>query len=93
MPYLLLFLTNLYKCNLAVDHAAKDQIREFMHNTGKTTMIKKFNLHIAQSELDNLKERIRKVRWPDEIENSNWQFGTSLSYLKELSIYWEQNFD
>ncbi|MGS0525434.1 epoxide hydrolase family protein [Zobellia nedashkovskayae] len=64
-----------------------------MHNTGKTTMIKKFNLHIAQSELDNLKERIRKVRWPDEIENSNWQFGTSLSYLKELSNYWEQNFD
>jgi len=83
----------LYNCNLAVDHAAKDQIREFMHNTGKTTMIKKFNLHIAQSELDNLKERIRKVRWPDEIENSNWQFGTSLSYLKELSNYWEQNFD
>ncbi len=56
-------------------------------------MIETFNLSIPQSELNDLKERIGKVRWPDEIENSNWQFGTSLSYIKELSTYWKQEFD
>lgn len=56
-------------------------------------MIENFNINVAQSELEDLKERIRKVRWPDELENSEWQFGTSLSYIKELSKYWEQEFD
>lgn len=29
----------------------------------------------------------------DENETSNWKLGTSISYLKELSVYWEQEFD
>lgn len=56
-------------------------------------MINKFKLNIPQAELEDLKNRIKNVRWPDEIENSNWQFGTSLSYIKALSKYWVEEFD
>jgi len=56
-------------------------------------MIEPFEVHVAQSELDDLNERIRKVRWPDEIENSGWKYGTSLSYIKELAAYWKNEFD
>ncbi len=50
-------------------------------------MIEKFRVNIPQSELDDLKERIKKSRWPDEIKKSDWKYGTSLSYLKELEDY------
>ncbi|MDW7693386.1 epoxide hydrolase [Flammeovirgaceae bacterium SG7u.111] len=56
-------------------------------------MIEKFKVNIPQSELDDLNERIEKVRWPDEIENSDWKYGTSLSYTKELADYWLKEFD
>jgi len=56
-------------------------------------MIEEFKINIPQSEIDDLKERIKKTRWPNEVENSEWKYGTNLSYLKELSNYWEQEFD
>jgi len=56
-------------------------------------MIEKFKINIPQSELDDLNDRIKKVRWPDEIKNSDWKYGTSLSYIKELADYWLEEFD
>jgi pimeloyl-ACP methyl ester carboxylesterase len=56
-------------------------------------MIEKFKVSIPQSELDDLNERIKKVRWPDDIENSDWKYGTSLSYIKELADYWQKEFN
>ena len=56
-------------------------------------MIETFKVSIPQSELDDLNERIKKVRWPDELKNSDWKFGTSLSYIKELVDYWQKEFD
>jgi len=56
-------------------------------------MIEKFKINIPQSELDDLNDRIKKVRWPDEIKNSDWKYGTSLYYIKELADYWLEEFD
>ena len=62
-------------------------------NTEKVEMIEKFKVDIPQSELDDLKERIKKTRWPDEINNSEWKYGTNLSYLKELADFWIKEFN
>lgn len=56
-------------------------------------MIKNFKVNIEQKILDDLKLRIKNTRWPDEIINSNWTYGASLSYMKELSEYWLNEFD
>lgn len=56
-------------------------------------MIKKFTVKIPQSELDELNERIKRTRWPDEMSNSGWKYGTNLSYLKELAHFWQNDFD
>tara|TARA_R110002051_G_scaffold306138_1_gene376522 strand:- start:1500 stop:2639 length:1140 start_codon:yes stop_codon:yes gene_type:complete len=56
-------------------------------------MIQKFEVNIPKSEIDDLKRRIKETRWLNEVNSSDWEFGTSLSYLKELSTYWEQEFD
>jgi len=56
-------------------------------------MIKPFTVNISQSILDDLKLRIKSTRWPDEIKDSGWNFGTNLSYMKELADYWLNKFD
>ena len=52
-----------------------------------------FQFHIPEPVLVDLRERIRKTRWPDEQTGSAWTFGTSLSYMKELADYWLKEFD
>jgi pimeloyl-ACP methyl ester carboxylesterase len=56
-------------------------------------MVKKIEIELAQSFIDDLKARLKLTRWPDEIENSAWAHGASLSYMKELSDYWINYFD
>jgi pimeloyl-ACP methyl ester carboxylesterase len=51
-------------------------------------MIKKIEIQIEQKFLDDLKSKLLLTRWPDEIEGSGWNYGASLSYMKELSDYW-----
>ena len=51
-------------------------------------MIKKIEIQIEQKYLDDLKAKLLLTRWPDEIEGSGWNYGASLSYMKELSDYW-----
>lgn len=52
-----------------------------------------FNIDIDQSILNDLKVRLSQTRWPDEIANDDWQYGTNLSYLQSLCTYWETEFD
>jgi hypothetical protein len=47
-----------------------------------------FKISIAQYILDDLKRRLKNTRWPDEIVNLGWDYGTNLSSLKELVSYW-----
>jgi len=56
-------------------------------------MVKKIEIQLAQSFLDDLIVKLKLTRWPDEIENSGWTYGASLSYMKELADYWINNFN
>ena len=53
----------------------------------------KFQINISQLVLDDLKARLKNTRWTDEITGSGWEYGTNLSYLKELTLYWAEKFD
>ena len=55
--------------------------------------IQAFTIHLAQSVLDELRERLARTRWPDEVEGAGWDYGTNLGYLKELVDYWQHTFD
>lgn len=56
-------------------------------------MIKKIEISLAQSFIDDLKTKLKLTRWPDEIEGSGWTYGASLDYMKELTDYWTTYFD
>jgi microsomal epoxide hydrolase len=51
-----------------------------------------FRLSIAQGQLDDLRERLARTRFPDEPPLEPWSTGTSLAYLRELVAYWKDSF-
>ena len=55
--------------------------------------IEKFEIRIDDEVLDDLKQRLARTRWPDQIEGSGWGYGTDAAYLKELCEYWREKFD
>jgi len=52
-----------------------------------------FKVQVPQDTLDDLQQRLAKTRWPDEVEDAGWDYGTSLAYLKSLVQYWQSKFD
>ena len=53
-----------------------------------------FRIDIGDADLADLRERLARTRWPQEIgDNSNWQAGTSLAYMRELTGYWLSCYD
>lgn len=52
-----------------------------------------FKVRIEQETLDDLRARLQRTRWPDEVEGAGWNYGTNLAYLKTLVSYWQHEFD
>ncbi|HWH47028.1 MAG TPA: epoxide hydrolase [Burkholderiales bacterium] len=52
-----------------------------------------FRLHVGDDVLADLKSRLGRVRWPDEVPDNHWKYGTDLPYLKSLMAYWRDSYD
>ena len=48
---------------------------------------------MEEGVLDDLRQRLADTRWPDEIPNSGWDYGSNLDYVKGLVEYWRTGFD
>jgi pimeloyl-ACP methyl ester carboxylesterase len=55
--------------------------------------MKPFRIDIAQSQIDDLHERISRTRYPSEVPGSEWSRGVPVAYLRELADYWVSTFD
>lgn len=52
-----------------------------------------FTLPYSQSAVDDLRDRLGRTRWPDEIRGSGWAYGFDQGFLKEICAYWKDQFD
>jgi len=52
-----------------------------------------YRIDVAQAVLDDLRARLARVRWPDEVAGADWEYGTDPAYLRELVTYWHDRFD
>ncbi|HTT75466.1 MAG TPA: epoxide hydrolase [Candidatus Binataceae bacterium] len=52
-----------------------------------------FKVAIPDSVLTDLKERLRRVRYPIDFANENWAYGTNRAYLEEMVAYWLGHYD
>jgi pimeloyl-ACP methyl ester carboxylesterase len=55
--------------------------------------IRPFRVEVSDAVLDDLRDRLARTRWPDQIPGSGWDYGTDLAYLQDLCAYWETKFD
>lgn len=52
-----------------------------------------FRVDVADAVLDDLRDRLRRTRFPDAVDGVGWDQGTDLSFLEELVRYWADEFD
>ena len=55
--------------------------------------VQPYKIEIPDSVLDDLKARLERTRWPDELPGTGWDYGSNLDYVKELVEYWRTKFD
>ncbi|GHO88827.1 epoxide hydrolase family protein [Dictyobacter formicarum] len=55
--------------------------------------VRPFTIEVPEAVLLDLQQRLALTRWPDEIEDSGWDYGTNLNYLQQLVAYWRDGFD
>jgi Epoxide hydrolase N terminus len=55
--------------------------------------MKPFEIHVPDETLEDLRDRLARTRWTDEVEGAGWDYGTNLAYLKEIVGYWQDGFD
>jgi hypothetical protein len=63
------------------------------HSHRPDEAIRPFRIAVPQAELDDLRDRLARTRWPDELPGVSWSRGVPLGYLKELAEYWRTGYD
>jgi pimeloyl-ACP methyl ester carboxylesterase len=68
-----------------------DSVADTDNNT--TSGIRPFRIEVPQADLDDLRDRLDRTRWPGEVPGIGWTRGVPLDYLKDLADYWANDFD
>ena len=55
--------------------------------------LESFSIPFSHHAVDDLRDRLVRTRWPDEIPGSNWEYGFDLRFLQEICGYWRERFD
>ena len=55
--------------------------------------ITSFEISVSDEAITDQQQRLANMRWPDQIENTSWEYGTDREYLQELVDYWQNDFD
>ena len=71
-----------------------------MSNLAPTSTLSSPNIQpspiaIPQSDLDDLKQRLRNTRWPNKepVTDSDWSQGAPLHAVQQLASYWQNDYD
>jgi epoxide hydrolase len=52
-----------------------------------------YRIEVPESELRDLRERLRRTRWPERETVDDWSQGVPLVYLRDLCGYWADGYD
>lgn len=55
--------------------------------------IEPFTIDIDEGVLSDLRDRIKRTRWPDHIAASGWDYGADPEYVRSLLATWADRFD
>jgi hypothetical protein len=60
---------------------------------GTDEEVRPFRIEVPEADLNDLRNRLARTRWPDELPNAGWDYGVPLGAVKELAEYWRTGYD
>ena len=64
-----------------------------MTATSKSEQLVPHVVEIPDANLDDLRDRLARTRWPNELPDVGWSRGVPRDYLMELAEYWRTGYD
>ena len=58
-----------------------------------STLVRPFTVSISDSEIDDVKQRLARTRWPDPETVGDWSQGVRVENARSLVDYWERGYD
>jgi len=55
--------------------------------------VQPFTVAVPDAVLADLRDRLARTRWPDQLPGTAWEYGTDLDYLRDLCNYWRDDFN
>jgi hypothetical protein len=55
--------------------------------------IEPFRIDVDDGVLADLRERLHRARFPEQISDAEWDYGTEREYLKQLVAYWAEGYE
>ena len=56
-------------------------------------MIKPFKIDIPEKTLKEINTKVKNYPWHEMPNDGGWEYGSNLSYMKEIARYWVKDFD
>lgn len=55
--------------------------------------VRPFTISVPDAVLADLKERLARTRWPSPLDDSAWDYGANVAYVRDLCEYWRDGYD
>jgi len=55
--------------------------------------MEKFEISVDDAVLEDLQRRLAAARFPDQIDDTGWEYGTPVGYVRDLVGYWQNGYD
>ena len=58
-----------------------------------TAPIEPYRVEVPETVLEDLRERLHRTRWPDQLPGVAWEPGAELGAVRDLCTHWAHGFD
>lgn len=52
-----------------------------------------YRVDVPDAAIDDLRDRLRRTRWPEPLAGAGWDYGTDAAYLRDLCAWWADGYD
>lgn len=73
--------------------AFEDRDRPSLRHGWNMSEVRSFRIEVPEADLEDLRQRLARTRWPEEVPGVGWDYGVPLDYLRELADYWRTSYD